>query len=136
MRRLTLAAVLLTACGGGDSTVNLPADAGLEAVQSIEVEVMTGVSDEQRWLTITQPLAAEIAGELDLDLELVEPRGCDATYEIRFFIAGGDPLALAYGCNGQPLLWGSQEFWDGRMAAAPQGFVDLLAVQISLLSQL
>ncbi len=136
MRRLALAAVFFVACSGGDPSVNVGDEAGLDDVQSIEVEIVESGGDRQRWLTITQPLAGEIAAELAEDLAVVKARACEPTFEIRLFVSGAEPVALAYGCNGAPMLWGEQEFWEGGMAEAPPAFVDLLAAQISLLSRL
>lgn len=135
MRRLALAVALFTACSSGDPTLNVADEAGLEDVRSVEVEVVDS-GDQQRWLTITQPLAGQIAAELAADLPVVAGPPCDPTFEIRLFVTGADPVALAYGCNGRPFLWGDQDFWDDRMAEAPPAFVELLSVQISLLSQL
>ncbi len=136
MRRLAVLVVLVAACSGGGGGVNPGDEAGIREVDSVEVEVVQGGGGEQRWLTITAPLAGDIAASLDTNLTLAEPDGCEPTFEIRFFVTGGAPVAFAYGCNGAPLLWGDQEFWDGRVVEAPDGFVEMMSVQISLLSQL
>jgi hypothetical protein len=107
--------------------------AGTVSVEILELVESQGAPEYELLLTLSRAEdVGPLVAALDVDLLLQPTARCIPRYRLRFRLADGRTEEFVYSCeDGQAFLGGSQAFWNLQQVTPPQGFQELMRVNVT-----